>query len=463
MRGMIHEPRTSGYLSGVRRSRLLVPAVTALVLVGLAAARRAPTGSSDGSRPGASSAGPTMAVTSTPMAVPSSAVSATPEVASCGAVGIVHGPWSLRPTESSVLVRWDACREASADLKVTREGGGAPRTYTGTRRRSVVRASYDTEPGVAPDKAGVRYLTEVMVDGLAPSTCYEYEVVVAGPALRGRFCTARRPGDSFVFLATGDTNASTGKSDGVFAKVLGRTPFGARPDLTLHLGDMQYYDQVVESYATWFPAMDRLLRAGAIAPAIGNHEFERPHEFEDYYLRLFGGAGLEAPVEHYRFQSGGIWFFSLDTELDLAPGSPQGKWLEAQLADAAAQPGHRASVVYFHKPWITLSTYPNAPELRRHYLEAFRKFGVRLVLQGHVHGYERFEEAGITYVVSGGGGAALHDLDVTVGSRPAEAKARKAHAKRHHGTVVRVAKDRFEVRAIADDGAVLDTFSVPFR
>jgi hypothetical protein len=266
-----------------------------------------------------------------------------------------------------------------------------------------------------------------------------------------------------VFLALGDTNVSHGKTTGLLRALLDGKTFGARPDFTLHLGDMQYYDQTVESYASWFPAMAPLLEAGALAPAVGNHELELPHEFEDYYLRLFGGAGLDGTEEHYRFQSGGVWFFSLDTEHDLAPGSPQGRWLEAQLADAASRPGHRASVVYFHKPWITLSTYPNAPELRRHYVDAFRRHRVRLVLQGHVHGYERFEEGGVTYVVSGGGGAALHDLDVTVSTRPEEAKARRARASRHHGTLVHVLEDKLETRAVTSDGSVFDSFSIPLR
>ncbi len=43
----------------------------------------------------------------------------------------------------------------------------------------------------------------------------------------------------------------------------------------------------------------------------------------------------------------------LDTEDSLAPGSEQTAWLEAELADASAQPGYRFSIVDFHKPWVT--------------------------------------------------------------------------------------------------------------
>jgi hypothetical protein len=39
----------------------------------------------------------------------------------------------------------------------------------------------------------------------------------------------------------------------------------------------------------------------------------------------------------------------------------------------------------------------------------FQKHGVKLVFQGHDHLYYRTVRSGITYVVTGGGGAPLYD------------------------------------------------------
>jgi hypothetical protein len=223
---------------------------------------------------------------------------------------------------------------------------------------------------------------------------------------------------------------------------------------------MQYYSSVFESYATWFPAMAPLLEAGALQPALGNHELEREHEFDDYYKRLFGGAGFDGPIEYYRYQSGGVWFFSMSTEEELGPGSTQAAWLEAQLADAAKKPGYRFAVVYFHKPWLTLSEYSEDSEARLHFKAIFENYKVLLVLQGHVHGYERFVDGAITYVVSGGGGAALHDLDKAAAKRPESAKLRVKRAKRYHGTLFQVGPEAIEGRAIASDGSELDSFTI---
>jgi len=373
---------------------------------------------------------------------------------------VLYGPWALRFDETHATVRWDACRPTVAAVTVQPEQGGPTRTVQASYRSADVRASYEGAPNVPPDRPGRYFTGEVVIDGLEPSTCYRY--ALEGDAARvGRVCTARRSGEPFVFLAMGDTNVSHGETQKLLATVLEGRTFSKKPDFSLHLGDMQYYDQVVESYANWFPVMQPLLAAGALQPSVGNHEFERTHEFEDYYVRLFGGAGRDGPLEYYRFDSGGVWFFSLDSEFDMGPDSPQGKWFAEKLADAASRPGYRFSVVYFHKPWITLSVYPNAPELRAAYRSAFARYGVKLVLQGHVHGYERYVEHGVTYVVSGGGGAALHALDETVATRPIEAKLRAARAERHHGTLVRVLADRFEGRVVASDGSELDAFAVP--
>jgi acid phosphatase type 7 len=384
----------------------------------------------------------------------------------CPKSGVLHGPWSLHFDEKSARVRWDACAPSSAALSVTPESGGAATTVTGTQTVAHVLTSYDTLKNVPPDLPGTYYTTEVNVTGLEPSRCYKYQLV-ADPARKGRFCTARKAGDPFVFLAMGDTNPAIGDTDGVMASVLGGlagdAPFAARPDFTAHLGDMQYYASLFESYATWFPAMAPLFEAGALQPAVGNHESEKDHEFDDYYTRLFGGAGFDGALEYYRYQSGGVWFFSLDTEISMKPGSEQANWLEKSLADAAGKPGYRFGVVYFHKPWITLSEYSQDVTARNHFKPLFEKYKVRLVLQGHVHGYERFVDGAITYITSGGGGAALHDLDLSLADRPAEAALRVKSAKRYHATLFSVLADRIEARAVASDATVLDSFAIPLN
>lgn len=374
----------------------------------------------------------------------------------CPESGVLHGPWALHFDETSALVRWDACAPSATEISVEPEDGGAAITVSGEQTAADVRTTYDVINGVPPDLPGVYYRTEVRVSGLTPSTCYRYQLA-ADSARSGRFCTARQAGDSFKFLAIGDTNPAVGDTAGVFEHVLSDDI-----DFSIHLGDVQYYASVFDSWSNWFPEMAPLLEQGAFMPSIGNHEYEIDFEFQDYYERLFGGAGFDSTaVEYYRFQSGGVWFFSLSTEEDLQEGSVQASWLQQQLADAASQPGYRFSVVYFHKPMMTLSEYGQKSGEREYFKPIFQQHGVKLVMCGHVHGYERFVDGDISFIVSGGGGAALHDLDVKVDERPTEAALRMARSKSYHATVIEVLPTEIRGEAISNDGEMLDSFSIP--
>ena len=325
----------------------------------------------------------------------------------------------------------------------------------GVQTAAEVEASYDFINAVTPDLPGTYYLTEAKATGLESGTCYGYKLD-AEPARAGRFCTARSSGEDFRFMAIGDTNPAIGDTAGVLEHVLVH-----KPDFSVHMGDLQYYESVFESWATWFPLMAPLLRAGPMMPCVGNHEDEIDFEFEDYYVRLFGGAGFDSDqVDYYRFQSGGVWFFSVSTEIDLKPGSKQAQWLEAQIADAAQQPGYRLGVVFMHKPFYTLSKYSQKSGEREHFKPIFEKHGVKLALFGHVHGYERFVDGNVTYVVSGGGGAALHDLDEKKDERPEVAALRAAAAKEYHAMLFEVKGAELIGKAISNTGVELDSFTI---
>src|SRR5262249_14019918 len=148
----------------------------------------------------------------------------------------------------------------------------------------------------------------------------------ADKSYAGRFCTARAPGDAIRFMAIGDTNPTLGDHT---RNVLART-LPKNPDFIVHGGDIQYYASGFETWASWFPIMQPMLSAGAFFPAIGNHDSgqsENPDEYEQYTRRFFGNAGFDGTDAYYRFESGGVWFFSVDTEQDLTPQSAEGQWL----------------------------------------------------------------------------------------------------------------------------------------
>lgn len=374
----------------------------------------------------------------------------------CPGSGVSKGPWSLRVDRTSAVVRWEACRQGVAGGVVfTPEGGGDAREATSTVTTYEVPTTRTAplDPSAPPDEAGTYWTHEAVLSNLTPGACVEYHLA-ADPAAKGRVCAAKPDGADLRFLAIGDTNPGLNR---LTLKVLDQV-LPMKPDFTLHGGDIQYYESGLETYASWFPAMRPMLAQGAFFPALGNHELEVPEEYEAYYRRFFGGAGFDGAGDHYRFESGGVWFFSLDTEKPLGLASEQGQWLSESLADAASKPGYRFSVVFLHKPIVTCGDKSDDPATRAELEPLFVQHGVKLVIQAHMHGYERFAFPDITWITTGGGGASLANVDENV-DRPICAM-RAASGTVRHAVVLDATGTTLSGQVIDDKGAVWDTFTL---
>ena len=372
----------------------------------------------------------------------------------CPPSGVSKGPWVVGVTGTTASVRFEACRAGvSGQVTLTPVAGGEKRTLTSKETASVVTVTHKAalNPSATPDFAGTWYSHEVSATTLTPSTCYAYQLA-ADPIAAGRFCTARNAGEPVRFFAIGDTNPNLGDTtERVLARVI---PRGF--DFTLHLGDIQYYDSTLETWASWSPRVAPLLRQGAFFPAIGNHEYEKPTEYEEYVRRYFGHTGLPGTDSVYRFESGGVHFFVLASEETIGPGSTQSKWFAEESARVTTLPGFRFSVVYFHRPFLTCGDEGDNPVARAFYEPLFVQNKVALVLQAHLHAYERFEVGSLTYVTSGGGGGRPGDPDKNLGRD--YCASRKSAGGFHHGVLFEAEGALLRGTVIDAEGAVRDTF-----
>ncbi len=377
---------------------------------------------------------------------------------------MTKGPWVQQTDDTHATVKWEAypdagCAQIAFAPELPDGGSGSETIASGTVTATVVHGEYGLEFDLPqPDLPGTYDLDEVALSGLAPDTCYDYRVLSSGTATEragaqdGRFCTSRPAGASFTFLAIGDTNPALGHTVPVLDQVL-----PARPDFTVHVGDLHYYSSIVETWAYWFGAMAPLLRAGAFFPAIGNHEFELDGgSFTDYYARLFEPQSQDPTEEWFHFESGGIWFFALDTEESLDANSPQVQWLASALANAARQPGFRFSIVFLHRPLYTVGDCSPLLDARAVLDPLFREYGVTLVLQGHMHGYERFEVNGLTYVTCAGGGGLIGDVNAGVEANPGDAALRVVASNHYSACLYRVSPGSLASTVLDEDGGVID-------
>lgn len=269
---------------------------------------------------------------------------------------------------------------------------------------SYERTHFEASDDFFPDYPGLHVVQEIVIDDLEPGELLGFEVLAASPS-RGSF---RAPPAAEAAVRLGfiaDTSWP-------LSELPAQTLAGAAPDVIVHGGDLQYQASPFDSWSGMSHAFAPLTSRALVHMIVGNHESEDGGEIEQMYDRLYLGQGEGAPTtRHFAFSYGGLRVICLDSETgSLAePGDPQLEWLDLELTASAAA---RATIVAFHRPVYTLSKHvPGSTTVRDALHQRFVDHGVKLVLSGHAHCYERFLVDGIPYVVDGGGGALLYDPD----------------------------------------------------
>jgi hypothetical protein len=127
------------------------------------------------------------------------------------------------------------------------------------------------------------------------------------------------------------------------------------------------------------------------------------------------------------------------------------------LAEVSQKPGYRFSVVYFHRPLVTCGDTGDDPTARAYLEPLFEQYKVELVLQAHMHGYERFEFAnGLTYITAAGGGGLIEDPDQN--KQRDYCTQRIASGAYYHSVILSVEAGKMSGKVIDKDGVVQDTF-----
>jgi hypothetical protein len=162
---------------------------------------------------------------------------------------------------------------------------------------------------------------------------------------------------------------------------------------------------------------------------------------------------------YYGFEWGGVHFFGLhawDTrgrqpESEFDETSEQFRWLASELAKPRVQQAP-FRVVFLHDP-VFISRGRASRLLQETLAPLFETHRVDLVFASW-HMYERSRVKRVNYVISGGGGAEL------IWGAPNPNFKAIAEAKRHHFCRVDVGAGGLTLRAIAEDGTVLDQISL---
>lgn len=189
-----------------------------------------------------------------------------------------------------------------------------------------------------------------------------------------------------------------------------------RPDLVVNTGDVVDRGGSASSWKVFDTENAWLRRMGVpYFPVLGNHEFlggSQAAALGNYFARF---PYLDRK-RWYSFEVGGVAFLMLDTNfggLTAKENNDQLKWILKSLDDFETVPDIKLVAVVTHHPPFTNSKN-ELPDIKVMHtilplLNGHPK--TKLFLSGHSHTYERFRVGNLHYVVTGGGGAPLDEVE----------------------------------------------------
>jgi Icc-related predicted phosphoesterase len=227
----------------------------------------------------------------------------------------------------------------------------------------------------------------------------------------------------FRFVALGDTRfhdpSDTEASNPAVRRALVAAIEREHPAFISIGGDIVYIGGSAEDWDEWDKETKSWREQSIpVYPAIGNHELKGDLKVAlgNYFSRF---PQLQNS-SYYSVRAGNCLMLALDSSLDETSGA-QGDWLREQLDSIPAEVDF-VFLVLHHPPYTSSSDEKvfggghsvrgSEQALATLLEERQQKMHARIVVfSSHVHNYERHQHNGITYFVTGGGGA--HAYPVT--------------------------------------------------
>jgi Icc-related predicted phosphoesterase len=227
----------------------------------------------------------------------------------------------------------------------------------------------------------------------------------------------------FRFIAYGDTRfhdpRDTQAANPAIRAALVHAIADANPAFICFTGDIVYNGFDSNDWNVW----DRETSVWRdkkipVYPALGNHDLHGDQKIAlgNYFQRFRDLKNSR----YYSVQAANSLILVLDSDL-VETGGDQGQWLADKLDHVSADVNF--VFLMFHHPPYTSSSEANfkggghsarptelalAKMLEQR--QAHSSFRI-VVFSGHVHNYERHERGGVTYFVSGGGGAHAYPIE----------------------------------------------------
>lgn len=298
----------------------------------------------------------------------------------------------------------------------------------------------------------------VKITGLQPGKSYNYQVICDDIEINTKsgnsqyqIRTSGKTGESFTFAVYGDPRPGDIGATYYHQAIMNQVAFH-EPQFCLVLGDMVDNGSEPEKWEEFFKVEESVISKSAIYPVLGDNDVEDGKGIYTQYFPILEKG-------YYNFSWNGVQFFALNAwdtrgnqpREELSANSEQIQWFVSQMQKEEVK-NAPYRIVYLHDP-VYISRGRASDMLLDQWVPLFEKYNVDVVFASW-HLYERLQRNGVTYIISGGAGAEIIWM-------PKNAKyPSQAEAQRHHFCRVDVNSNSLTIRAIADDGTVLDNFTI---
>ncbi|MGA7768474.1 MAG: metallophosphoesterase [Candidatus Sulfotelmatobacter sp.] len=227
----------------------------------------------------------------------------------------------------------------------------------------------------------------------------------------------------FRFVAYGDTRfhdpTDTNAANPAVRVALVKAIADVNPAFICFTGDIVYNGYDSNDWKVWDSETsiwrDRRI---PVYPALGNHDL---HGDQNIALRNYFHRFPDLKnSRYYSVRAANALILVLDSSLE-ETGGPEGQWLADKL-DHVLSDVDFVFLMFHHPPYTSSSdakmlggghsarTTEQALAKMIEERQAHARFRI-VVFSGHVHNYERHEHGGVTYFVSGGGGAHAYPIE----------------------------------------------------
>ncbi|MBL8604191.1 MAG: metallophosphoesterase [Myxococcales bacterium] len=347
---------------------------------------------------------------------------------------LAKGPWLMDLHADSAVVM--AERGSPGRLHLRAQPDAAP--------------GADAGPPLEIDSQGRDGIYEFELRALRPGTRYRY--TVSGPgitAAEGQFATPPTTPAPFRFAIYGDTRSHESAHRAVVEALVREGP-----EFVIHTGDLIEDGRNPLLWQQFFEIEAPLLARTAFVPVIGNHEIVHPRTsgIDNYRRYVHVSPDGPSPELDATFQYGNVRFVLANSYDDWS--GPARDWLSTQLATARREDPTGWLIVVMH--WGPRSSGPHGDNERllSSGVEAImRRHRVDLCISGHDHLYERGDDDGLRYIVSGGGGAPLYERD-------AHRAMTRRFVSEHHYLRAEVDPERIRFTVLRPDGSEIERVSL---